>query len=103
MELNEQNFEQEVLKHEGVALVDFFATWCGPCQTQGPIIDELAEEMAGKATVGKVDIDKASPLAEKYDVMSVPTLLLFKNGEVKETLTGLQNKEVLKEKIEALI
>lgn len=104
MMFDDQNFENEVLKFNGPVLVDFFATWCGPCQVLGPIIEELAEEMkASNVKIGKADVDKSPNTAQKYDIMSVPTLILFKNGEVKEMMNGLQNKEVLREKIEQLI
>lgn len=104
MLFDDQNFENEVLKFNGPVLVDFFATWCGPCQVLGPIIDELAEEMKGSnVKIGKVDVDKSSNMAQKYDIMSVPTLILFKNGEMKEMMNGLQNKEVLKGKLDKLL
>jgi len=104
LKLTDDNFESEVLKYEGPVLVDFYADWCGPCQMQGPIIDELAKDMEGKEVkVSKLDVDANPKTAEKYDVMSIPTLILFKNGEVKETLHGVHNKDDLKEKLEALI
>ncbi len=96
-ELNKDNFEKEVVEtsKEKPALVDFFAPWCGPCQVQGPIVDEVAEEIGDKATVVKVNIDENPELAEKYGVMSIPTLILFKDGEPAETMTGMQAKENL--------
>ena len=102
MEFTDANFESEVLKFKGVVLVDFFATWCGPCQMQGPIVDELAKEMKGdkEMKVGKLDVDKSPKSAGKFEVMSIPTLIIFKDGKPIETLTGVQNKEVLKEKLE---
>lgn len=87
-----QNFEEEVLKSEKPILVDFWATWCGPCMRQGPIVEALAEE--GYA-VGKVDVDKETALAQKYGVMNIPTLLVFKNGKEAERLVGLTPKEKL--------
>jgi len=102
--LFDDNFEKEVLQFDGPVLVDFFATWCGPCQMQGPIIDELAKEVEGKnMKVAKLDVDASPKTAEKYEIMSVPTLILFKGGEVKETLHGVHNKDDLKSKLEALI
>lgn len=89
-----QNFEQEVLKSDKPVLVDFWATWCGPCRRQAPIIEELAEE--GYA-VGKLDVDQEMELAQKYQVMSIPTLIVFKNGEEAARLVGLTPKEKLKE------
>ncbi|NQT50189.1 thioredoxin [Candidatus Kuenenbacteria bacterium] len=105
MELNDNNFEAEVLKYEeGPVLVDFHAPWCGPCQMQGPIIDELAGELKDKPVkIGKLNVDESNQTAQKYGVMSIPTLIIFVKGEPKETLSGLQNKDVLKEKLEALM
>ncbi len=88
-----QNFEEEVLKSDKPVLVDFWATWCGPCMRQGPIVEALAEE--GYA-VGKVDVDKETALAQKYGVMNIPTLIIFKNGKEAERLVGLTPKEKLK-------
>ncbi len=105
MELNDQNFESEVLSYkDGPVLVDFFATWCGPCQMLAPIIEELSKEMAGTAAkIFKLNVDGSNNTAGKYGVMSIPTLIFFKNGEPVETLNGLQNKEVLKGKLKALL
>ncbi len=89
-----QNFEEEVLKSEKPVLVDFWATWCGPCRRQGPIVEELAEE--GYA-VGKVDVDQEMELAQRYQVMSIPTLIVFKDGKEEARIVGLTPKEKLKE------
>ncbi|MFW5888254.1 MAG: thioredoxin [Patescibacteria group bacterium] len=100
-QFSEQNFDQEVLeasKNKPV-LVDFYADWCGPCKMQAPIIDELAEEASENAIVGKLNIDEARSLASRYKVMSIPTLILFKDGEAKETLSGMQSKDGLLELI----
>ena len=78
MELNEKNFSQEVLKSSQPVLVDFFAEWCGPCKMQAPIIDELAGEYEGRVKVFKLDVDKSQKTAEEYQVMSIPTIALFK-------------------------
>jgi thioredoxin 1 len=102
MELNDQNFEQEVLKSAQPVLVDFFAEWCGPCKMQAPIIEELAEEYQGKAKILSLDVDKSQQTAGQYQVMSIPTLIFFKNGKEVERLMGLQQKEVLKEKLNSL-
>ncbi len=88
-----QNFEEEVLKSDRPFLVDFWATWCGPCMRQGPIVEELAKE--GYA-VGKADVDKEAALAQKYGVMNIPTLIVFKDGKEAERLVGLTSKEKLK-------
>lgn len=85
---NESNFEAEVLNSDKPVLVDFWAEWCGPCKMISPLIDQLAEAVAGTAEVGKVEVDTNQELAAKYGVRSIPCLLFFKNGEVVETITG---------------
>ena len=97
--VNLSEFKSEVLEHKGVVLVDFFATWCGPCKALTPIVDKLSEEMSGKVKIVKVDIDENSALATEYRVMSVPTMKLFKNGEVVETLVGLRPESELRDKL----
>jgi thioredoxin 1 len=92
----DQNFQQEVLNSQKPVLVDFWAPWCGPCQMMGPIIEELAEELEGKVVVGKLNVDENPQMAQKYGIMSIPTLLVFKNGQVVEQFVGVQPKEVLK-------
>ncbi|OQA35420.1 MAG: Thioredoxin-1 [Parcubacteria group bacterium ADurb.Bin326] len=96
-------FEAEVLNSDKPVLVDFFATWCGPCRMQGPIVDELAAEMGDKVKIGKMDVDQNPQAAGKYGIMSIPTIMIFKGGEAKETFTGLQTKETLKAALEKLI
>lgn len=97
----DQNFDQEVIQSTTPVLVDFWAPWCGPCKMQGPIIEELAGEMAGKnIKIGKLDVDTNQAAAQKYGIMSIPTLAIFKDGEVAETMVGLQSKEALKSKLE---
>jgi len=99
--LNDQNFEAEVLKADVPVLVDFFAVWCGPCKLQGPIVDELAEETKDqKVKIGKLDVDQAPQTAEKYEVMSIPTLMIFHKGEVVEKMVGLRSKDDLREKLQ---
>lgn len=93
--LTEDNFEQEVLKSDIPVLVDFWATWCGPCKMLAPIIAQIAEEKEGEIKVGKVDVDEEMELAAEYQVASIPTVLLFKNGEVVETSIGFKPKEQL--------
>ncbi|MDO5432931.1 thioredoxin [Eubacterium sp.] len=97
--VNSSEFKSEVLDHKGVVLVDFFATWCGPCKALTPIVDKLSEEMNGKVKIVKVDIDENSALATEYRVMSVPTMKLFKDGEVVETLVGLRPESELRDKL----
>ena len=100
-----EDFDQSVIKADSPVLVDFYADWCGPCKTQTPILDELAQEFDGKVKFAKVDIDveENKDLAVKYGVMSVPTLIIFSNGEVKETLVGVTSKSKLQQKLEALL
>ncbi len=98
--LNKSNFQTEIKEYEGLAIVDFFATWCGPCKMLTPIIDKLAEQFDGKVKIVKVDIDESPELAQEYKVMSVPTVIFLKNGEVLETLIGVQNNAKLVELIE---
>ena len=96
------NFEAEVLNNDKPVLVDFFADWCGPCKMQGPIIDEVATEIGDKAKVGKIDIDKNQEIAQKYGVMSIPTLIIFKDGKEVEKMVGVQTKDDLIEKLNNL-
>lgn len=100
--LTDDNFEDEVLNADEPVLVDFWATWCGPCRQIAPIVEDLADEFAGRAKVGKVDVDDNPQTAQEYGVRSIPTLLFFKDGEVQETLVGAGGKKALKEKLEAL-
>lgn len=101
--LTNDNFESEVVQSKVPVLVDFYATWCGPCKIQGPIIAELAADLAGAAVkIAKLDIDQASAVAERFNVMSIPTLIIFNHGKPVETMVGLRNKEDLKAKLQAL-
>lgn len=89
----DQNFEPEVLKAELPVLVDFFATWCGPCQVTGPIIEELAKEYESKVKIGKLNVDENQQSAVKYGIMSIPTVLIFKNGQEIKREVGFVGKE----------
>ena len=97
MQFTDDNFAKEVIEasKDKPVLVDFFAEWCGPFKMQGPIVNELAGEMEDKAIVGELDTEANQATAMRYSVMSIPTLLVFKDGELKETLVGLQSKEGL--------
>ena len=90
LNLNKDNFEQSIAN--GVALVDFWASWCGPCKMQLPIIEEFSGEMEGKATVGKVNVDEELELAQSFGIQSIPTLILFKDGKPVKKLVGLHSK-----------
>lgn len=93
--LNEQNFETEVLKSDIPVFVDFFATWCGPCKMLSPIISNLAEEYKGRVKICKIDVDEQSAIAAKFGIQSIPTMKLFKNGEVVETIIGFRSKDAI--------
>ncbi len=95
MKITTENFEKEVLNSEVPVLVDFFATWCGPCKMMSPIVEELAKEMKGKAKVYKVDTDEEQNLAIKYGIMSIPTFIVFRNGEPVGKAVGMRDKEEL--------
>lgn len=88
--INEENFEKEILNSQITAIVDFYADWCGPCKMMSPIIDEIAEDES--LTVGKVNVDENTELAIKYDIMSIPTVLIFKNGELVNRFVGVHDK-----------
>ncbi len=96
MEFTDQNFEQEVIKSDKPVLVDFWAPWCGPCQMMGPIIDELATEMGDKAKIGKINVDENPEIAQKFGVMSIPTIKIFKGGKISKEFVGVQSKDILK-------
>jgi len=95
----DENFEAEVLKSDQPVLVDFYADWCGPCKMMAPIIDEIANEFAGKVKVGKLNVDESPATAAKYRVMSIPTLLFIKNGQVVDTIVGAVPKAQVTEKL----
>jgi thioredoxin 1 len=91
--LNGNNFDEEILKSEQPALVDFWADWCMPCKMLGPVVEALGDELDGKVIVGKVNIDESSDLAAQYGVMSIPTLVLFKNGQEVDRMVGNRPKD----------
>ena len=101
--LNDENFAKEVLEYKGVALVDFWAPWCGPCRMLGPVIEELSAEYEGKAKICKINTDDAPEKSVQYKIASIPTLMLFKDGQMVKQMVGLQSKEELKKQIDALL
>lgn len=103
VELNDSNFEAEVLQSDKPVLVDFSASWCGPCKKLEPIVDELADDYEGRIKVGKIDVDKATATAAKFGVMSVPTLILFQGGQVKDQMVGLLSKQALADKVDRVL
>lgn len=102
-EFTDANFKDTVLDKEGVAVVDFWAEWCGPCRMIGPIIEELSKEYDGKAQIGKVNVDNNPEISMKYGIRSIPTVLVLKNGEVVDKQVGVTTKKVLADKIEAAL
>jgi thioredoxin 1 len=98
----DENFEAEVKKSDVPVLVDFFATWCGPCQMLAPVIDELAKEYEGKAKIGKLDVDESPKTAQEFGVMSIPTLIFFKDGKAVKQEMGFKPKDYLKEVLDNL-
>ena len=99
LKIGEENFEKEVLKSEGKVLLDFYADWCMPCKMMSPIIDEIAEELQGKVKVGKINVDNNQELAMKYDVMSIPTIMIFENGTLLKTFIGVTDKNNILEQL----
>ena len=95
--ITEQNFEQEVLKADKPVLVDFWASWCGPCRMLAPTIEQLAEEMEGVAKVGKVNVDEQPGLAARFGISSIPTLIVFEDGKVKNTSVGVVPKSMIED------
>ncbi len=102
VEFTENNFSQEVLNSETPVLVDFWASWCGPCRALGPTMDELSQDVDGVAKVGKLNVDEHPRVAEQYGVHSIPTLLFFQNGELKGRLVGVHEKAVLRQHLDDL-
>lgn len=92
-----ENYEEEVLNSEKKVLIDFYADWCGPCKMMSPIIDKVEEEMGDSIKVGKINVDEEHDLAIKYEIMSIPTIVIIKDGKVEKTLVGLRDKSEIEE------
>ena len=103
IELTNNNFQEIVMKSEKPVLVDFWAEWCGPCRMVGPIVNELAIDFEGRAIVGKVDVDSENEIAAQFGIRNIPTLLIFKNGEVVDKQVGVAAKNILAGKLEAAL
>jgi thioredoxin 1 len=103
IEVTDATFEDEILKSDKPALVDFWAVWCGPCKVIAPVVEEIAADYDGKLVVGKLDVDSNQESAIKYGVRSIPTLLLFKGGEVAATIIGAKPKEQIVKEVEAVL
>lgn len=99
LEVTDENFEQEVEQAEGVAMVDFWAAWCGPCRLVGPIVDELAQEYAGQVKVAKLDVDASQRTAMKFGIRSIPSILIFKDGQLVDSVVGAVPKQHLEQKL----
>lgn len=95
LKLTVENFENEIKSYEGTAIVDFYADWCGPCKMMSPIIDKIAEELNGQVKVGKVNTDENLELAEEYGIMSIPTIMIFKGGNITKVFNGVTSKDLI--------
>lgn len=102
LELNEDQFETEVLKADGLVLVDFYAPWCGPCKMLAPVLEQLAAEFGNRIKIVKVNVDRSPTLALKYDITGVPTVMLFRGGLILDTFVGLPNPRTLRMRLEEL-
>jgi len=103
LQLTEDNWEQEVIQSDKPVLIDFWAPWCGPCRMVSPIVSEIAQEYADKLKVGKLNTDEEPGVAVKYGIMSIPTLMIFKNGEVADQLIGASPKEYITQKLDEIL
>lgn len=103
VKLSDVDFEAKIEKNSGVALVDFWAEWCGPCLVFAPVLDEIGAEYAGRATVAKLNVDEGKYVAERYEIRAIPTTLIFRNGREVERFVGITKKERLKERLDAVL
>lgn len=101
--LTDENFQKEVLESTQPVLVDFWAPWCGPCRTMGPVVEELAKDYESRAVVGKLNVDDYQAVAARYGIQSIPTFLVFRNGEVADRMVGTVPKKVLEERLNGLL
>jgi thioredoxin 1 len=102
LEVTDANFDEEVLKSEQPVLIDFWASWCGPCKALAPVVDEIAKSYQGKIKVGKMDVDRNTATPQRYNVRGIPTLLVFQGGQVKEQIVGYVQKETIEKALEKL-
>jgi thioredoxin 1 len=102
IDLNESNFENEVTKSDKPVIVDFWAEWCGPCKMIAPLLDEIAKEKSGAVKIAKVNVDQNQSLSSKYNIRAIPSLLFFKNGQLRDQVTGMTSKKDLLGRIDAL-
>ena len=102
LQFTDENFEQEVLKSSQLTIVDFYADWCGPCKMVAPVIEQLADEYKDTVKIGKLNVDNAPGIAAKYKVMTIPTIMFFKDGEPVHKIVGVERKEIFEEKIAEL-
>ncbi|MCH1981783.1 thioredoxin [Ruminococcus sp. OA3] len=102
-EWNQENFDEQLKEGSEPVLVDMYADWCGPCKMMAPVIEEIAGEYSGRLKVAKVNIDTAPALAERYKVMSIPTLIVFKNGELAAKIVGMRAKEEIEAELESVL
>lgn len=100
IEITEKNFEELVLNNDKPVLVDFWASWCGPCRAVGPVVDQIAEDYKDQVVVGKINVDEQSALAQRFSVMSIPTLCIFQNGEVVHRMVGARPYEDIKAELD---
>ena len=103
LQVTDDNFEQEILKSSIPAMVDFWAEWCGPCKMVGPVVEELAKEYEGKIKIGKMNVDENRQTPAKFGIRAIPTLILFKDGQVAQTIVGAQPKSAIEEELKKIL